>query len=128
MPLVVHEKRVRLVTVRVRLMKRMWLPTSAWRANLIEAIAVVAAVAVVGAVIAATPADGAAVRRSTSTEPAIVADRPAVRAPASSPGPDRFLPSGETAMLVVGCVLMGLGAVLRRREAPDDGEGIGSTR
>jgi hypothetical protein len=117
---------VRLVTVKgILLVKRMWLPTSAWRATLLEAVAVVAAVVVVGAVIAATPADGAAVRRSTISAPA---DRPAAGAPASSPAPDRFFPSGETAMLVVGCVLMGLGAVLRRREAPDDTEEIDRSR
>jgi hypothetical protein len=104
-----------------------WSLAARSRTRLIDMIAVASAFVVAGAVIAATPADGSAAEESASAASSAGAARvmlePAV---ADAAAPDRkslVLPSGETAMFVVGCVLVGLGAVLRQR---DGSSGTGS--
>jgi hypothetical protein len=95
-------------------------------------IAVASAFVVAGAVIAATPADGSAAEESAGTASSAGAARvmlePAVADGARPGRKSLVLPSGETAMFVVGCVLVGLGAVLRQREGSSGAGPAGPSR
>jgi hypothetical protein len=90
---------------------------AASRTKVLDTIAVVSAFVVAGAVIAATPADvPVASGPAMAAMPAIASNDAPAPASANPPVSRRFDPSGKTAMLVVGGVLVGFGALLRRSE------------